>query len=199
MSVLSGKKISELLETEQDGSLIITPVLDKAQIGPASIDLRLSTEFKVSVPTRSPVLGVVEEAVDTFFQETFREFGEDFILYPNQLVLASTFEYVRLPDNISGLIITRSSLNRLGLNVSSIVQPGYAGTLTLQLSNSGECAIKLRTGMRLVQLVLYEVSDPEGSYRTNSLSKYVGDTRPVLSGIHKDNDLNILKRLKDSG
>lgn len=195
MSVLSGKRITELLENGEDGSLVITPILDKLQIGPASIDLRLSTEFKVSIPSRSPVLGVVEEAIETFFQETFREFGEDFILYPNQLVLANTFEYIRLPENVAGIIVIRSSLNRLGLNVSSMVQPGYAGTLTLQLTNSGENAIKLRTGMRLVQLVLYDVNDPAGFYRTNSLSKYVGDTHPVLSGINKDNDLNLLKKL----
>ncbi|UOQ44572.1 dCTP deaminase [Halobacillus salinarum] len=198
MSVLSGKQIESLMQEEKKDSLVITPILDDAQLGPASVDLRLSTEFKVSVQTRSPILGVVEEPVETFFQETYREVGEDFILYPNQLVLASTFEYIRLPQNITGFVITRSSLTRLGLNISSIIQPGFAGTLTLQLSNLGENAIKLRTGMRLVQLVLYNVEEPAMSYRTNSASKYVSDIEPVLSGISKDKDLEMLRKLKQN-
>ncbi len=191
MSIISGDEIKKLMESE---ALVVTPLLDKNnQVGPSGIDLRLSNEFKVSIQTRKPVLSVDEKKIEPFFQETYKEFGEHMIIYPNQLVLANTFEYVRMPDSVLGLIYTRSSLERLGLSITSVVQPGYAGTLTLQLTNKGENAIQLRTGMRLVQLVLVKAHETD-SYRADVTSKYVGNINPVLSGINKDQDLEILRR-----
>lgn len=169
-------------------------MLEKSQLNGASVDLRLGTEFKVSVPTRSALLGIVEEPIEQFFQSTYRSFGEDFILHPNQLVLVNTFEYVRIPNDIVGIISTRSSLNRLGLNVTSLVQPGYAGTLTLQLENNGTNAINLTCGMRLVQLVLFSSeSAVTEAYISNTVSKYISNTSPVLSQVNRDRDLETLK------
>lgn len=193
MSLLSGERIKEL-RTDAADSLVITPLLAEDQIGPAGVDLRLSTEFKVSIQTREPLFGVVDRPIETFFQETHRQFGDSFVLYPNQLVLASTFEYIRLPTNLMGLIFTRSSFNRLGLQISSVVQPGYAGTLTLELTNKGENAIRLVTGMRIVQLMLLEVNATSG-YLDTILPKYVGHIHPTTSGIVKDKDLEFLTRL----
>ncbi|MCS0543771.1 dCTP deaminase, partial [Aeromonas veronii] len=155
---------------------------------------RLGTEFKVSIPTKSPLLGTVEEPIEQFFQTTYRSFGETFILHPNQLVLVNTFEYIRIPNNLVGMVSIRSSLNRLGLNVSSIVHPGYAGTLTLQLENNGINAINLTCGMRLVQLVLFSSTPVPQAYISNSVSKYISNTSPILSQISKDTDLETLKK-----
>ncbi|MCA1060144.1 dCTP deaminase [Rossellomorea aquimaris] len=197
MSVLTSQLIEERLSLNDENledKLIITPLLEKSQLNGASIDLRLGTEFKVSIPTKSPLLGTVEEPIEQFFQTTYRKFGEAFILHPNQLVLVNTFEYIRIPNNIVGMISTRSSLNRLGLNVTSIVHPGYAGTLTLQLENNGVNAINLTCGMRLVQLVLFSSEAVPQAYISNSVSKYISNTSPILSQINKDTDLEILNK-----
>lgn len=196
MPVLTSLMIKERMDLDEDDidkNLIITPLLEETQLNGASIDLRLGTEFKVSIPTRSPLMGIVEEPIDQFFQSTFRSFGEDFILYPNQLVLVNSFEYIRIPNDLVGMISTRSSLNRLGLNVTSIVHPGYAGTLTLQLENNGVNAIKLICGMRLIQLVLFSSIAVPQAYISNSVSKYISNTSPILSQINRDSDLHILK------
>ncbi|MFC4354778.1 dCTP deaminase [Chryseomicrobium palamuruense] len=196
MPVLTSLMIKERMvldEDDIDKNLIITPLLEETQLNGASIDLRLGTEFKVSIPTRSPLMGIVEEPIDQFFQSTFRSFGEDFILYPNQLVLVNSFEYIRIPNDLVGMISTRSSLNRLGLNVTSIIHPGYAGTLTLQLENNGVNAIKLICGMRLIQLVLFSSIAVPQAYISNSVSKYISNTSPILSQINRDSDLHILK------
>lgn len=196
MPVLTSPMIKERMDLDEDDidkNLIITPLLEETQLNGASIDLRLGTEFKVSIPTRSPLIGVVEEPIDQFFQSTFRSFGEDFILYPNQLVLVNSFEYIRIPNDLVGMISTRSSLNRLGLNVTSIIHPGYAGTLTLQLENNGVNAIKLTCGMRLIQLILFTSAAVPQAYVSNSVSKYISNTSPILSQINRDSDLHILK------
>lgn len=189
MPLLTQQRINELLQNEE---LYITPLLDKAaQIRETSIDLRLGTHFKVSVQTKEPVLGISEHPMETFFQEAYKKFGDSFILYPHQLVLANSFEYIRLPKNIMGLIFSRSSLNRLGVKIASVIQPGFAGTLTIELTNPGENGIRLQTGMRMIQLLLYEIKDKDDFDLISA--KYVGNINPVLSQINKDKDLEILK------
>ena len=198
MSVLNNSLILDRLNNYDDNiakKLTITPILDENQFNPASIDLRLGTEFKVSIPTRSPMMGTVLEPLENFFQDTYREFGEEFILHPNQLILVNTFEYVRIPQDLVGLISTRSSLSRLGINVTSIVHPGYAGTLTLQLENNGVNAIKLTCGMRIIQLILFSSLENPSSYMSSSFAKYVGNTSPTISQINRDTDLEILNLL----
>lgn len=193
--LLTGEQIKNMCSNESNNSLVITPLLDKKQIGVSSIDLRLGTKFKTEVKTRKPIIEITDDDIEGFFDETFRSFGENFILYPNQLVLCNSFEYIRLPDNIVGLVYARSSLNRLGIQLSSIVQPGYAGSLTLELINKGNNAVNLMVGMRIVQLILFKVDDSlDKSYNIN-ITKYIGNIDPIVSQISKDSDLKVLKKM----
>ncbi|MGR5911385.1 dCTP deaminase [Bacillus cereus] len=108
--------------------------------------------------TREPYIDPMHPVrpIDTFFDHTYRHFGEKFLVYPGQLIIASTFEYLRMPQELFGLLVTRSSWNRLGLSISSIVQPGYSyGVLTLELLNSSSNPIALYPGLRFVQLLLF--------------------------------------------
>ena len=108
MQLIKNKQMKELLESKQ---LVITPILSKEQIGQASIDLRLGNIFKVSRLTREGFIDISKDNIEKFFDTSYRDFGQDFILYPNQLVLANTFEFIKLPNNIMSNIYTRSSIN----------------------------------------------------------------------------------------
>lgn len=194
MSVLNNSDILKKMNDRED-KLIISPILDTEQLGPASIDLRIGTEFKVAINSREPVFGVIEKELEPFYQTTYRNFGESIFIYPNQQVLADTFEYVRIPQTCIGQLFSRSSLIRVGLSSSSIVQPGYTGTLTVSLENMGNTALEIKSGMRIFQLILFNLSSGEGSfsYTDVSESKYIGNTGPVVSSINDDKDLDILK------
>ena len=193
MQLIKNKQMKELLESKQ---LVITPILSKEQIGQASIDLRLGNIFKVSRLTREGFIDISKDNIEKFFDTSYRDFGQDFILYPNQLVLANTFEFIKLPNNIMSNIYTRSSINRLGVNISYIAQPGYSGTLTLELINRSDSPIKLKCGMRIVQLVLFDVGD-EGivPYGNIKGAKYIANTEPKVSNIFEDLDLNNLQKI----
>lgn len=191
MTVLNNSEIKKRLKA--DDKLVISPLLDEEQIGPASIDLRVGTEFKVMINSRQPVFGVIDREIDSFYQTTHRNFGEDLHIYPNQQVLADTFEYIRLPPNCFAQLFTRSSLQRIGLSTASIIQPGYTGTLTVPLENKGNTPIVIKSGMRLFQLIIYDLTSGDVSYIDPS-SKYVGNTSPVISSINEDRDLEKLKK-----
>ena len=139
-----------------DERLCITPLLSEDQIGPASVDLRLGSKF---ISLRRPETSGIDPVADQTgpAQSTMHvRFGNAMWLQPQQFVLGATLEFVRLPPNLAAFVVGRSSWGRLGLVVATaiMVQPGFAGSLTLELANEGDTPIRLYPGLRVAQLVL---------------------------------------------
>jgi dCTP deaminase len=149
-SVLSDGTITELVE---DGRIKIDP-WDPAMVQPASVDLRLGDSFRVfhnhrisSIDLRDPPTNLTEEVV---LPE-----GEPFVIHPGEFCLGRTLEWVELPDDIVARIEGKSSLGRLGLIVhatAGFCDPGWKGTLTLELNNLTRVPIKLYPGLPIAQL-----------------------------------------------
>ena len=201
MQLLTREKILERQSRSGAKALSIQPLLEASQIGNVTIDLRLGYDFLVSVLTRRPFISLNEvdadyRAVPSFFQNTRRELGDKFVLYPNQLVLATTLEYIALPDDVFADLLTRSSYTRLGIAMSTMIQPGFRGCLPLELSNHSNNPIELIVGSRLVQARLFETVEG-GSYQTGVARKYIGAIRPVPSKAATDHDIGRLGRIRD--
>lgn len=145
--------------------LIVTPLLDRdRQIGPGSIDLRLGTEFleadRQNQTIIAPLHGLRGIGAPAH-SRTYVPLGGIFVLHPGQFVLGCTLEYLSVPADLIGQVLSRSSWGRLGLLVATavIVQPGFRGVLTLELVNTGTIPIELRTGLRVAQLQLWQASE----------------------------------------
>lgn len=77
----------------------------------------------------------------------------DLILMPGKSALASTMEHVRLPNNICGSILDKSTYARLFMTAfNTHIDPGFAGYVTVELSNLGEEVIRFEKGEPLCQL-----------------------------------------------
>lgn len=143
--------------------LIITPILDREkQIGPGSVDLRLGSEFLEIARQSNSVMDPVGKPMATraFVEQDRKSYvplGGAFVLHPGQFVLGSTLEFLGLPPDLGGQVLSRSSWGRLGLLVATAVavQPGFRGALTLELVNAGSVPIVLRPGLRVAQLQLW--------------------------------------------
>jgi len=89
---------------------------------------------------------------------------DEFILPPGGFVLAQTLETVCLPNNLAGLVEGRSSYARLGISVhvtAPKIDPGFEGTITLEMANHGTLPLKLRAGVdKPAQLMLLQISQP---------------------------------------
>ena len=108
--------------------------------------------------------------------------GKKLWLHPQHFVLAATFEYIRLPDDLGAYVVARSSWGRIGLVVATaiMVQPGFAGCLTLELINEGDSPIALYPGLRVAQLAVHTLGTPTPRpYGSND--KYMAPTRPQAS------------------
>lgn len=202
MKVLAKNEILDLLKSDSDESLFIDPLIDINQVKNISIDLRLGCDFLVSILTRKPVVELhpsdssgAHRPVRSFFQETRRDLGQRFVVYPGQTVLATTLEYISLPSNVFADLVPRSSYSRLGLSFSSMIQPGYRGCLPLELFNHGNNPVELLVGSRICQIRMFEI-DSTSNYLTESAArKYLCSVRPTVSSADADSELGWLNAL----
>ena len=132
----------------------------------------------------------LREQKDRYFERQRLDPDGNFVLHPGAFLLASTLEFIQLPRDIAGRLEGRSSLGRLGLQVhatAGFVDPGFEGTLTFELINSGKLPIRVFPGIRLGQICFFyvpEVQVPYGRQRKYAHSIGVG-----LTGIDKDPEI----------
>lgn len=193
-------EILERLTRDDATGLWIEPLLDEKQVGEVTVDLRLGYDFLVSIVTRRPYIGITRDderfrPISTYFQPTRRELGERFILYPDQVVLATTLEYIALPIDCYADVLTRSSYTRLGIALSTMVQPGFRGCFSVELFNHGNNPIELVVGAKMFQMRLTKVAD--GLNYGGLDRKYFGNVRPTPSRAADDDDLLRLRAISE--
>jgi dCTP deaminase len=187
-----------LLAAIERGDLRFDPPVDlDQQVQPASIDLRLGSAFRIfnygNHALIDPREGVDLEAITELVELQ----GRPFILHPGAFVLGTTLEYVAIPTNLVGRLEGRSSIGRLGVIVhatAGFVDPGFEGTITLEISNAGKIPVALHPGMRICQLTLLETGPVLRPYGAARGSKYQGQRDPTPSRIAQDAEFE-----KDSG
>jgi dCTP deaminase len=171
--------------------LVLSPLLDDTQVGPSSVDVRLATEFRLF--RRTSEVGIdpakqTNEMIDEAYDRVTVQLGDGLWLHPGQFALGATLEYLKIPDDLSGYVIGRSSWGRIGLMVATaiLVHPGYTGCLTLELSNEGDSPICIYPGVRIAQLVLHTLdSRTKRPYRPGA-GKYIAHTSPRVAKLDKE-------------
>ena len=178
--ILSDKTIKKLLEK---GDLVINP-LDISQVQASSLDLRLGNEFLI-YSEEIPLIDVKNENINKYLKKIFIKDNESFTLEPKQFVLATTYEYVKLPNNLTAFVEGRSSLGRLGLFIENAgwVDAGFEGNITLEFFNANSKPLKIYPKMRVCQLVFSKLDEPaENPYR----GKYFKQRGATASKIYMD-------------
>lgn len=192
MAILSDKTIKEYLE---EGKIVIDPLKDEHQIQPSSVDMRLGDEFKVFKVIRKPYIDPKdEEDIAEYMESSTVPEGEAFIIHPNEFALATTQEYVKVPDDLVARVEGRSSMGRLGVTMhvtAGYVDPGFEGRITLEISNIGAMPVALYPGQRVCQLVFETMTTPAelpyGHPKRNS--KYMKQLKPESSRVKLDYEL----------
>ena len=194
---------------------------DLKKSGSGSIDLRLGTWFATMRQSKIPVLEVDDELskaadraklteeqrkiIEEFLPSAtspseanltkshYVSFGSRFILHPRNFVLGVTLEWIRLPSDLAGYVIGRSSWGRRGLIIATAagVHPGFTGCLTLELTNVGEIPIAIKPGMTICQLFLHTV---ESKSEEVDKSPFSCLRRPALGKIQLDRVAEALAR-----
>ena len=157
-SVLSDGTITRLVDA---GRIRVDP-WDPALVQPASVDLRLGDSFRVFHNYRASAIDL-RDPPENLTEEVVVADDESFVIHPGEFCLGRTLEWVELPDDIVARIEGKSSLGRLGLIVhatAGFCDPGWQGTLTLELNNLTRVPIVLAPGLRIAQLSFMMLDRP---------------------------------------
>lgn len=175
--ILSDRTLKTMLD---EGKLIIDP-LSEDSIQPASIDCRLGDHYLVIEQNKMDVISLNSEI-------HYREIESDTIIIPpHTFLLATTQEYLELPDNLTAFVEGRSSIGRIGLFIQNAgwVDPGFKGQITLELYNANSLPIKLEKNRRICQLVFCKMDQQADK---PYFGKYQGQRRSVGSRIFLDRE-----------
>lgn len=149
MSVLTR---NELMEAIGAGRIHIEP-FSEDMVGPGSVDLSLSDEFRIFKKLRKAV--AVDDSME-LEKITRLVYRNSFTLLPGETILGITREKIRLAPNLCGWIQGRSRFARVGLLVhmtASFIQPGIDNRQVLEISNMAPFPLILRPDTRICQVV----------------------------------------------
>jgi dCTP deaminase len=206
MTFLSDVDIRHLMTGEgvvNNQRIHIRPEPNERQLGQCSIDLTLSDQFarfrKFPLIRRTLDLKrreQVSDLQDRWFRHYTVTDNRGFVVHPNEVVLAQSNEYVRLPTSALGLLTGRSTYSRIGLEVQltqDLKQPGHGARLLFQIKNNAPFSFRLYPHMRIAQLLIARLETPSSvAYDDDSDSKYAGDRNGITA--HWPTDLELDNR-----
>src|SRR5665213_1252633 len=173
--ILSDITLKEMISS---GKLGISPI-NAESIQPASIDCRLGNHFLVVEDRQMQTIDLNTEII-------YRQLeGPTIIIPPHSFLLATTMEFIKLPNDLVAFVEGRSSIGRIGLFIQNAgwVDPGFEGQITLELYNANSLPIRLEAGRRICQLVFCRMDQAAA---TPYHGKYQGQINATGSQVFKD-------------
>jgi len=173
-SVLSDNDIEAAVDA---GYLKIKPY-DKDAQQPSSVDLHLAATI-MTFARRRVVNAVIDlkKPVDDYMEYEVMDPVKGAVLHPREFILGVTTEFVELPEQMIANVEGKSSLGRLGLVVhatAGFIDPGFAGHVTLEITNLTEQPLIIYPGMPIGQIRFSVLTSPaKNLYGSKALkSKY---------------------------
>lgn len=166
--ILGSRALRRAMEEER---LVVTPF--HGRIEPASIDLTLADDYLTPKPNREQDFVFTDAAVPVEYEQTK---GPHLLIPAHGFRLARTVEQVTLDESLTGFVEGRSSVGRIGLFIQNAgwVDPGFEGTITLELFNALPHPLLIPAGIRICQLVVADAADAEeyhGKYQGQRLTR----------------------------
>jgi len=193
MSVLSKKTIQARLKIPgwKPESLVITPFLgSKKAFDHDAIDLRLGSFFLIPQSPPAPFLDPTEpDSAKHSHLRVHKPLGAYLVIPAHQTVLGATLEFIKLPNDVSGQILTKSSVARTFLVIETApwIHPLYRGCLTLEIANVSNTPQVLYPGFPIGQLIL--IKNDASAYAFEPLSAaYVGPIEPEAPSLKSPAD-----------
>jgi dCTP deaminase len=179
--ILSQREIKSrlALSVENRRSLVITPLLQETEaFSTDSVDLRLGTHFLLPPIPPPPFADLSSTQSGSSYMKVHVPLGKHLVIQAHQTVLGATLEFIKLPYDTAGQILTKSSIARTFVVIETApwIHPSYRGCLTLEIANVSNTPLLLRPGIPIGQLILMSVTDPVEELKLGG--RYLGPVYP---------------------
>lgn len=116
-------------------------------------DIRVADEYKIFTDVYNTVVDP-----KNFSPQAFVDIKAPYcIIPPNSFALARSVEYFRIPRNVIGLCIGKSTYARCGIVVNiTPLEPEWEGHLTIEISNTTPIPAKIYSNEGIAQLIFLE-------------------------------------------
>jgi dCTP deaminase len=170
MAILEDRTLREAIESAH---LSVDP-FDPSLIQANSLDVRLGNTECHYIPSgyNRNIINPADEAPRSVSRQVDRV-----VIHPGDFILVDTMEYFKLPSDIYGIVMGKSSIGRLGLDVENagLIDSGFEGSITLELSNKNPLyTFVLSPGYPIAQIVFDSCEEVETPYNLRTTSRYNG-------------------------
>tara|TARA_Y100000034_G_scaffold40026_2_gene49317 strand:- start:10582 stop:11145 length:564 start_codon:yes stop_codon:yes gene_type:complete len=160
----------------------------KEQIGPSGIDVRIGYNIRRFKDVKVDKLNPLEEYTEDEVTELAEPEDGRFIIYPEDMILIPSLEWINMPNDLVARVVARHSFNRLGLVVvgnAGTIEPGFKGFLTIAVKNVGKTPVILYPEMAICKLMFENMSScAKIPYGMLEKSKYQEQEGPTMSKLH---------------
>jgi dCTP deaminase len=191
-AVLSDGDIEAAVDS---GYLKIKPY-DKNAQQPSSVDLHLAPTILTFARRRVDNAVIdLKKPVDDYMEYEVMDATKGAVLHPREFILGVTSEFVELPEQLIANVEGKSSLGRLGLVVhatAGFIDPGFAGHVTLEITNLTEQPLIIYPGMPIGQIRFTVMTSPaKNLYGSKALkskykNEYSKNPKPMASQYWKN-------------
>jgi len=167
--------------------LVITPLLNPSDaLSADSVDLRLGNHFLLPQVPPQPYTTLDSEHPKIINLHVHIPWGRYLVVPAHQTVLGVTLEFIKLPFDLSGQILTKSTIARTFVVIETApwIHPSYRGCLTLEIANVSNAPLLLHPGVRVGQLVLQRI-DPLPEKDPKLKGSYLGPIYPEAPKFRK--------------
>jgi len=145
-------------------------------------DMRVADEFRIFSPATGQLTVIDPKNVDESAMVSYK--GDVCIIPPNSFALARSVEYFRMPRNMAGVVLGKSTYARVGIICNfTPLEPDWCGHVTIEISNTTPIPCKIYANEGIAQVLFIEGDgEPEVSYADRA-GKYQGQTGITLAKV----------------
>jgi dCTP deaminase len=187
--LLSDRRIRQAMAA---GDIVIEP-FEAGNLGTNSYDVRLGEFYFEPNRNMQTVSFLSEEQTRKFWGEPIRA-TSIIPVRPGDTILAHTIEIVGGRNGYTTSMRARSSIGRSCMSVckcAGVGDVGYIARWTMEITNHSHATIELPVGLRVAQILFFEVGDTDKQYagkygQSNEWSPY-----DMLPRLYNDPDMRL--------
>jgi dCTP deaminase len=141
-------------------------------------DIRCGNEFKIFTNVNTTVVDPKNFTDKNFISVATNDF---IIIPPNSFALAVSLEYFKIPRDVIGICLGKSTYARCGIiaNITPL-EPEWEGYLTIELSNTTPLPAKIYANEGIAQILFMQAENTCLTSYKDRAGKYNGQTGITL-------------------